>query len=141
MSTSLLVFRGQQGVFTTGAGFSNIPGKYENVIFNIKNLKTGIYVFKSNSQIIKSKKYQEIPTTYKCVAKLSMIIQVVISYRRNRQKYDQQRSKAIIFCRKPVPPLTFYATPFKELMISLFTLGALIFLKCGYKLYFVGLAQ
>ena len=26
-----------QLVFTAGAGFSNIPGKYETVVFNIKN--------------------------------------------------------------------------------------------------------
>jgi len=26
-----------QLVFTAGAGFSNIPGKYENVVFIIKN--------------------------------------------------------------------------------------------------------
>ena len=46
-----------QLVFTTGAGFSNIPGKYENVVFIIKKiLETGINVFKSNSQIMKNKK-------------------------------------------------------------------------------------
>ena len=30
----------------TGSGFSNIPGKYENVVFIIKILETGINVSK-----------------------------------------------------------------------------------------------
>ena len=38
-----------------GAGFSNIPGKCENFVFIIKNLETGINVFKSKYQIIKNK--------------------------------------------------------------------------------------
>ena len=36
---------------------SNIPGKYENDVFIIKILETGINVFKSNFQIIKNLKY------------------------------------------------------------------------------------
>ena len=37
-------------------------------------LETGIHGFKSNSQIMKNKKYYEISTIYECVEKLSMTI-------------------------------------------------------------------
>ena len=49
-------------IIFAGAGFSNIPGKYENVVFIIKLLETGINLFKSNCQIVKirEKKYYEI---------------------------------------------------------------------------------
>ena len=39
-----------------------------------KILETGINVFKSNSQIMKNKKYYEISTIFKCIEKLSMTI-------------------------------------------------------------------
>jgi len=39
-----------------------------------KILKTGINVFKSNSQIIKNKKYYEISTIYDCIKKIDLII-------------------------------------------------------------------
>ena len=38
-----------------------------------KILKTGIFVFKSNYQVIKIKTYYKISTIYECVEKLSMI--------------------------------------------------------------------
>ena len=43
--------------------FSNIPGKYENVVFIIKNPRNRK---KSNSQIITIKTYYEKSTIYKC---------------------------------------------------------------------------
>ena len=57
--------------YFSGAGFSNIPGKYENVVFIIINPRTRN---KSKYQIIKNRKYYEISTKYKCVEKLTMNI-------------------------------------------------------------------
>ncbi len=43
-----------------GAGFSNIPGKYENVLLSTI-LETGTNVFKSNYQIIKARIFRRKP--------------------------------------------------------------------------------
>ena len=45
-----------QVVFMAGPRFSNIPGNMKMSSSLLKILKTGINVFKSNSQIIKNKK-------------------------------------------------------------------------------------
>ena len=50
------------------AGFSNIPRKYENVVFIIKNPRNRMF---SKVTLVswKIKKYYEISTIYKCVEK------------------------------------------------------------------------
>ena len=53
-------------------GFSNIPGKYENVVFIIKNPRNRKKCFQK--LISEHKKYYKISTIYECVEKLSMII-------------------------------------------------------------------
>jgi len=45
------------------------PENMENVVFIIKILETGMNVFKSHSETIESKKYDEILTIYECVEK------------------------------------------------------------------------
>ena len=52
-------------IYFAGAGFSNILGKYENVVFIIKNPRNSNKCFqKYNYRVIKIKKYYEISTIY-----------------------------------------------------------------------------
>ena len=65
INTNIYFFK----IIFAGAGFSNIPGKYENVVFIIKNPRNRNKCFKSNPQIMENTKYYEISTIYECIEK------------------------------------------------------------------------
>ena len=71
--------------YFASAGFSNIPRKNENVVFIIKNPRNRNKFFKSNSQIMKIKKYYEISTINECVEKNDnkKIVFAVLTHSRN----------------------------------------------------------